>query len=349
MQSLNAYLQQETVEASTPCRIDMGGTLDLSTFHLPLRHLAPCTFNAALNLRTHVVLKPHERGRIKISSRGFEDVELDSRQAPFKHPLGLMLAVAAYFNADGVHIRIDSASPVRSALGGSSAAAVALVWAFHKAMAAIDNSPLPEAGIVALTAHAIEQSVAGVPCGLQDQLAAAFGGVNAWYWPGELQQSPFTRRELPMVVGGQLLDDCLLVAYCGIPHVSSDINGTWVRDFIAGRYRREWRQIVHLSHAFIEALAVGDLVQAQAALNEETDLRRRLTPAVLDSVGEQLVAGARQGGCAARFSGAGGGGCVWVLGEPPLLEQLRPRWESILARQPRAYLLEACIDPVGIL
>ena len=38
---------------------------------------------------------------------------------------------------------------------------------------------------IAMLAHRIEESVAGVPCGRQDHLAAAFGGVNAWYWQPE--------------------------------------------------------------------------------------------------------------------------------------------------------------------
>ena len=41
-------LESRPIEASAPCRIDMGGTLDISTFYLPLRHLYPCTLNIAI-------------------------------------------------------------------------------------------------------------------------------------------------------------------------------------------------------------------------------------------------------------------------------------------------------------
>ena len=128
-------LESEPIEASAPCRIDMGGTLDISTFSYPLRYLAPCTFNIALGLRTRVRLQSYSRGRIKVSSRGFKDAQFSADAAPFDHPLGLMFATAAYFNARGIHIDIDSQSPPRSALGGSSVAAVALVAAFSKLMA----------------------------------------------------------------------------------------------------------------------------------------------------------------------------------------------------------------------
>jgi D-glycero-alpha-D-manno-heptose-7-phosphate kinase len=217
--NLRNILEQKPVEASAPCRIDMGGTLDLSTFYLPLRHLGPCTFNLALNLRTQVRLEPFVKGKIKVSSIGFDSLEVDSRHMPFTPPLGLMLAVAACFDADGIHMEIRSSSPPRSALGGSSVAAVALIWAFCKALTR-EGAAMPERKTVALLAQSIEQSIAGVPCGLQDQLAAAFGGVNGWYWAHDVMPPDFTHRR---VVPDSAYDDlqrCVLVAYCGIPHVS---------------------------------------------------------------------------------------------------------------------------------
>jgi D-glycero-alpha-D-manno-heptose-7-phosphate kinase len=104
----------------------MGGTLDIDTFRFPLHHFSPCTFNIALNLRTRVCLLPYRAGMVKVSSKGFKAAEYPFDQAPFDHPLGLIFAIAAYFRAEGVHIVIESSSPPRSALGGSSAAAVAL-------------------------------------------------------------------------------------------------------------------------------------------------------------------------------------------------------------------------------
>ena len=127
---LRKLLETQPIEASAPCRIDMGGTLDIPIFYYPLRYLSPCTFNIALEHRTRVRLLPYTGNLVKISSAGFEDAEFPQDSAPFNHPLGLMFATAAYFNAGGVHIEIESASPPRSALGGSSSATVALVAAF---------------------------------------------------------------------------------------------------------------------------------------------------------------------------------------------------------------------------
>jgi D-glycero-alpha-D-manno-heptose-7-phosphate kinase len=133
-EQFNKILESQQIEASAPCRIDMGGTLDIATFYYPLHHQSPCTFNIALGLRTRVRLQPYTKDMIRISSSGFKAAQFKADAAPFDHPLGLMFATAAYFNAGGIHIEIESQSPPRSALGGSSVAAVALVAAFSKLM-----------------------------------------------------------------------------------------------------------------------------------------------------------------------------------------------------------------------
>jgi D-glycero-alpha-D-manno-heptose-7-phosphate kinase len=348
MSSIRSFLERGPLEASAPCRVDMGGTLDLSTFYLPLHHLGPCTFNVALDLRTRVTIRPFDKGRIGIRSRGFEELVVDSHNAPFHHPLGLMLAVVAYFQADGVHVDICSASPPRSALGGSSVAAVALIWAFSKALV-MAGKPLPDRSDVAVLAHAIEQSVAGVPCGMQDQLAAVFGGVNGWHWKADPSSRPFERQILVPSSDCKFFSRHMMVAYCGVPHVSKDINGSWVRQFAAGHNRDAWQCIIDCSKQFISAIADGNYQAAQSLMNRETDLRRQLTPEVLDDMGTALVAAARQNRCGARFTGAGGGGCLWALGEPEQIERLRPMWAEILGRRESARILETQVDTLGLL
>ena len=283
MPTIRSILEHGPIEASAPCRIDMGGTLDLSTFFLPLNFLTPCTFNAALDLRTKVRISPFDLGSIKITSQGFESLVVKSDKAPFHPPLGLILAVAAYFQVDGVHIEIESTSPPRSALGGSSVAAVALIWAFYKALARTGQK-LPPFQDVAILAHTIEQSVAGVVCGIQDHLAAVFGGINAWYWNSDPTRPMFKRNMLFSLEDCTLFDQHFIVAYGGVPHISKDINGTWVRQFIAGESRPIWRQILDCSQKFIQSISSGDYDHAQQMMNMEMDLRRQLTPEVLTAI-----------------------------------------------------------------
>jgi D-glycero-alpha-D-manno-heptose-7-phosphate kinase len=347
--TLRQLLESQPIETSAPCRLDMGGTLDLATFYYPLRHLNACTVNLALNLRTTVRLLPYRKGQIKISSTGFESAEFAAGQAPLRHPMGLMFAVAAYFQADGVHVVIESQSPPRSALGGSSVAAVALVAAFSEATAKLGIGQGMQRIKVALLAHALEESVASVPCGRQDQLAAAFGGVHLWYWLDCTQWPGFRRRRLVKKKDRKRLERQLLVAYGGVPHESQDINGQWVRQFLTGEHRKIWADIIHCTRNFAEALFSEKIRQAAEHMNRETQLRRQMTPAVVDDVGGRLIEEAIARDCGARFTGAGGGGCIWALGFEDDIGALREAWTDVLTDQPQAQLLNARLDFQGLI
>jgi D-glycero-alpha-D-manno-heptose-7-phosphate kinase len=344
---LKALTTKQPITASAPCRIDMGGTLDISTFSYPLHHLSPCTFNIAIDLRTTARLEHHRNGYIKISSRGFESAEFPIESPDFSHPLGLMFAIAVYFRAGGVHIIIDSSSPPRSALGGSSAAGVALIAAFSRALEKMGQTPYTTEEIVSL-AHEIEASVAGVPCGRQDQLAAAYGGVHAWHWSGDIRKPVFRKQSVIPESRFQELRDHILIAYCGVPHESKDINGRWVKQFIRGQFRKEWMDIVDLTKKFVEALSDLNYSDAVESMNRETALRRAMTPDVFDEIGRKLADKAVSQGCGVRFTGAGGGGCIWALGETENIRRLKGTWESILAERETAAMLTAGIDRAGL-
>ena len=337
-------LEKKPIETSVPCRVDFGGTLDISTFYLPLAHLNPASFNMALNLRTFVTLAPWTKNRIKISSRGFESIEVKQDQVRFDHPMGLMFAVARFFNAHGVHIHINSTSPPRSALGGSSCAAVAIISAFY---AALGQEIKPEK--IVWLAHTLESSVAGVPCGVQDQAAAAFGGANLWEWqmgetgPKFNQLKVFdTARDL------EGFNDHILVAYCGIPHVSKDINKQWVDSFIQGKTIAIFEKIVDITKEFYLAIKRKNFALAGQLMVKETRLRLGMTPEVLDNTGKKLFERAVALNCGARFTGAGGGGCLWAIGEQDNISKLADAWKALLDPIEDAALLDAKIDPDGI-
>jgi len=258
-----------------------------------------------------------------------------------------MFAIASFFRAEGIHIVIDSSSPPRSALGGSSAAAVALIAAFSKTYENAGKKPLSKRQMV-LIAHAIEQSVAGVPCGLQDQLAAAFGGVNAWYWKDGIDGPPFVKKS---IIGKEFAGNFgknFILAYCGVPHESKNINGRWVRRFISGKQRDLWDDIVICTGKFIEAVANRRFQDAAFFMNEETAIRRKMTPDVLDSIGRMLIMSAVKNNCGARFTGAGGGGCIWAIGEAGNIEKLKEKWEFILLKRKGAGLIEVKPDYRGV-
>ena len=74
-----------------------------------------------------------------------------------------------------------------------------------------------------------------------------------------------------------------------------------------------------------------------------------MTPDVFDTIGERLVDSALANDCGARFTGAGGGGCIWALGTIENIDKLKGLWEEVLSRREDAQLLEVNIDPGGVL
>ena len=346
---LKKILESEPIEASAPCRIDMGGTLDIPIFYYPLRHLSPCTFNIALELRTRVRMLPYARDMVKISSRGYDDAEFRRGSTPFRHPLGLMFVTAAYFNAGGVHIEIESKSPPQSALGGSSAATVALVAAFLKLIRQhSEKDATPNRRKIALLAYKIEETVAGVPCGIQDQLAAAYGGANVWHLQADPERSVFKKKVAVNKSFYKKFERHLLLAYCGTPHESKDINGLWIEQFLTGDYRGHWAEIIDCTRNFVDAIARHDFKLAVSCMHREVNLRRAMTPEVLNDVGEALVEMAVKNDCGARFTGAGGGGCIWALGSIENIDRLKKVWEETLSTTDGGCLLEAKIDSKGV-
>ena len=343
----NRIFENGPIVASAPCRIDMGGTLDLPALSLPLATERPVTFNLALDMRTTVSLHPFETGRIRVESKGFEAAEFESGRLPHDHPMGWAFILADSFGMDGIRIEIESTSPPRSALGGSSVAAMALVATLLAARKQLTGEDWQMDAAV-LRAYGAECAAAGALCGLQDHLAAAYGGCHAWIWDAGRTPVPWLRESLIPEDGLSVLGDHILVAYAGNPHDSLDVNGRWVAGFRSGETRETWMAIAALSRQFCQLVEAGDFGAAGGIMKAECDLRRMLTPDVLDAVGTKLVTAAEEGGCGGRFCGAGGGGCIWAIGEKAEIDSLRKTWQDILSPHPTAHLLDTRPDPMGI-
>ena len=99
---------------------------------------------------------------------------------------------------------------------------------------------------------------------------------------------------------------------------------------------------------FVDAMGRKNYKEAAAAMNKEVSIRCQMTPGVLDKMGQDLVASAVQNNCGARFTGAGGGGCIWALGEMDDIYRLKPVWQELLAGKKGAGLLDVSIDSEGL-
>ncbi len=345
---VNDLLAQRPFEASAPCRIDSGGTWDIKALALPFEGIPPTTVNIALTLRTSAGLHSYKDGKVKISSAGFAQPEIFSiDRLSFDSPFGLFFAAISFFGFHGLEVKIDSQSPVRSALGGSSTALVALIKALSKVSAALGNKSYPKKEILHLGYH-LEDGISGGNCGIQDQAAAVYGGVHQWEWHYGNRTAPFQKTSLLNVDGREELSKRLLVAYSGKSHTSSKTNNRWVRDFLSGKTRPGWIKANEIVRQFGEAIKAREWNRAAGLLREEMSIRREITPEALTPFTKKLIAEAEDIGCGARFAGAGAGGSLWAMGKLKRIDQLKVKWAATLAQVKDAKILNCKIDPAGV-
>jgi D-glycero-alpha-D-manno-heptose-7-phosphate kinase len=346
--SIRRLLERNPIKTSAPCRIDSGGTWDIKALALPFEGLDPVTLNIALNLRTFVTLLPFQSGWVKVSSDSYTTQEAyPIHEVPLSSRFGLFFAIASFFQVHGVEIVVDSSSPASAGLGGSSTAAVATIKAFSLVKYLLHQEEIEPVDILHLAYH-LEDAIQGGMCGMQDQGAAVFGGVNKWIWHYSCVGRAFERESILDEVGQEELSKRILVSYSGKRHLSVRTNRVWVEKFLGGTTRSGWVEANRVVNCLASYLWERRWVEAARELRNEVAIRRDITPEAFTPVISRLIDEAEERGCGARFAGAGGGGTVWALGEIDAIERLRETWTRILKSTKNGRILGSEVDPIGV-
>jgi D-glycero-alpha-D-manno-heptose-7-phosphate kinase len=209
-------------------------------------------------------------------------------------------------------VSIASGVPPGSSTGTSAAASVALIAALD----ALTAGRMTRHEI-AMTAHRVEVDRLGLQSGVQDQLCAAYGGVNFIDMPA-YPEATVTQLPLPDGVHREL--EARLVLVClGRPHVSSDIH-----DRVIAALSGEGGDsplLAGLRGAADDAraaLQAGDLVALGRTLTSNTELQRQLHPDLISRQAQIVIDTAAAFGASGwKVNGAGGeGGSVTILCGP---------------------------------
>lgn len=326
-------------EASAPTRIDLaGGTVDIWPLYLLTG--GAVTVNAAITLRSTARAGPAEPGRLAARA---EDLErtwtgLTTERPAALDPEGLPLHEAILRELDrgeGWQLTTRGGVPAGSGLGGSSSLAVAMLGA----MMARRGEPIESEKLVAM-ARDIEARVLEIPTGTQDHLAAVHGGISAiTYGVGAPVRRAIDVKASELEARGTL-------AYLGESRASARANWDMIRRVVDGdpAIKRALVGIASIGREMAEELARGDFDACGRLLAEEWDERRNLSPAVSTPQTDAAIrAAAAAGADGAKICGAGGGGCLFVLGPPDARERIASALEESGCR-----LLEFRVDPVGL-
>jgi len=326
-----------------PFRVDAGGTWDIKALALPYEDIDPVTLNIALKVGVEIKIEPFHNGLIKVESHYYPSLQGPLEEVPFEGPLGLFAMCLRHFGLDNRKISIKPDLPPGSSLGGSSAALVALI----NGIVRLKDLPMDPVAIVTLAYH-LEDIFQMGGAGMQDHLAAQFGGVNLWHW--HYSTYPFFSREVISEEGLiSEMEERILIAYTGSAHFSPGINKGFIKSFMEAKERNLWKEANAVVKELWQALKAEQWEEAAKFLNEETNIRARITKEAMDlGVFNSLIRKAKELGCGARFTGAGGGGCVWAIGEKDKIQALKEIWKDLLEGIPGGRLILSNIERKGI-
>ena len=284
------------VVASAPARIDLaGGWTDVPPY---TTEVGGAVCNVAIELRAVATL-----------------TQDGGRPTPPDDPL----SEAAWQRArrPPVTIRLHSAIPIGSGLGGSSATGVALA----AALAAWRDESM-SADALAELSRSTEVETLGLPGGCQDHYAAAHGGAL-------LLRCGATTSAQAVELSDSTVSDFekrAIVAFTGESRMSSRTI-TAVLDAYRANERQTCDALARmkmLAPRMAEALSAGDLDELGRLVAHQWDAQRALHPTITTPLIDHIVHEVTNAGAlGAKALGASGGGCVLVIAHADRVEAVR--------------------------
>lgn len=304
-------MSDRVITAVAPTRIcDVGGWTD-TWFAAHGR-----VFNVAISPQVEVQVAVRETTddtpRILIRAENYNEAyPLDPLHIVYgKHPL-IEAAVEEIRWPENLafHVNIYSSAPPGASMGTSAAVSVALIGALD----ALTEGRLSPHDTAAL-AHSLETEKLGLECGVQDQLASAYGGVNLIH----MTRYPKT-TVTPIHLGDEIFWDFeqrLLLIYIGKPHNSSETHKKVIADL--GADASEDSRLQRLRELALEAqaaLSAGDFPDLGRVFDENTEVQRSLHPDLVCPAFEDIMSiAADYDALGCKVNGAGGdGGSIAIL------------------------------------
>jgi D-glycero-alpha-D-manno-heptose-7-phosphate kinase len=334
----------EIINSLAPIRIcDTGGWTDTWFAH------HGNVFNIAVSpfAEVQVVVwpRPDSEPGITLHTENYGDRYLIDRSKRWgKHPL--LEAAVEYMRVPEslcLEISLYSDAPSGASTGTSAAVTVALVGALD----ALTPGRLGPHEVAA-AAHRIETELLGQQCGIQDQLASAYGGIN-YIEMFEYPRASVSPIRVPEALEWEL-ERRLALIYLARSHRSSELHERVIAGLeAAGPDHPPLEDLRRAATRSRDALAAGDFGALGAAMIDNTEAQARLHPDLVGAEATRVIAIARAHGALGwKVNGAGGaGGSLTVLcGERSTakrallreIEQEDPGFRSIPIRLSRSGL-----------
>lgn len=308
------------VRARAPLRLGFGGGgSDLSPF---CDQYGGYVLNATINLFVYAVLEMREDGPVRLVAADrqecleFEpDVNIPVEGSLTLHKAVYRRIMRDFNDGKALSLTLTTYSDVAagSGLGSSSTLMVAMVEAFKEAL----MLPLGEYDVAQL-AYKIERIDAAMVGGRQDQYAATFGGFNFMEFNGDERIIVNPLRINRNTV--HELEASLVVCNTGMPRDSDSIIRAQSANVkqADGSSLEATHKLKQEAVAMKEALLKGNIPRFAEVLEQGWMSKKKTASGVSNEKLDRLYDAAIEGGAySGKVSGAGGGGFMMFLVDPP--------------------------------
>ena len=226
--------------------------------------------------------------------------------------------------SDGLEIHYDGDLPARSGLGSSSAFTVGLLNAINALYGRLVSSEK-----LAADAIHIEQNLIGEHVGSQDQISAAFGGLNRIVFQ---KNGSFCVDPIPLSTERrEAFSSHLMLFFTGLSRIASDVAKSQIENL------KHQEQALHFMQSMVgEGLSIlqqdhQPIEAIGALLDEAWKYKRGLSNRVSTPEIDQIYAAAKDAGASGgKLLGAGGGGFLLIFAKPERQEAIRQRLKSLI-------------------
>lgn len=304
----------------TPFRLSFfGGGTDYPGWYL--KHGGQ-VLSTAINKYCYITLRhlpPFFEHRIRLV---YSRMEHCNHLSEIKHPA--VRETLRFLDFDrNLEIHHDGDLPARSGMGSSSSFTVGLLHAIY-ALKGVMVSPEQ----LAKESLHIEQEMIQETVGSQDQVAAAYGGMNhiIFHKSGKIEVRPVTLNHTRR----HELSEHLMLFYTGIMRTASQVAETYVENL--GAKAVHLRAMSRMVNEGISILYGGQDIRAFGTLMHEAWLAKKMlgdkvTNPVVDALYERARANGAIGG---KLLGAGGGGFLCLFVPPTKQQRVREEFKELL-------------------
>ncbi|MEW6621782.1 MAG: dehydrogenase [Bacillota bacterium] len=328
------------IRSKAPLRVGFaGGGTDVSPY---CDEYGGAVLNATIDMFAFCTLEPRTDGKVIFSARDMgiykeyeavKELPIDNKLALHK---GVYNRIVRDFNKGNplsFKMTTYSDAPPGSGLGSSSTMVVAIIKAYMEWL----NLPLGEYDM-AMLAYEIEREDLQLSGGKQDQYAATFGGFNyiEFYENHRVIVNPLRIKNWIK----NEVENSLILYYTGTSRDSATIINDQIKNTTSksGSSIEGMHELKKYAVDMKNALLKGDFEGLATSLNKGWQSKKKTSSSISNPLIEEMHEFImKNGGKAAKISGAGGGGFMMILCNPTerynLVEKLKETHGKVMTPQ----------------